>query len=230
MEKRNNIIKAWGKWLGELALIALVIFATRSVVADWNHVPSGSMKPSLLEGDMIFVDRLAYGLKIPFTTWHLREWEKPRRGEIVVFDSPADGRLLVKRVIAEPGDTVAMRNNVLYLNGRAVDYAPLEHNIIERLSKDEQNHHRFAREQLDDIQHPVMVAQGVTPQSNFGPITIPEDQYLMLGDNRDNSADSRIFGFVERKAILGRATHVILSWDRDNYYLPRSGRSFIRLQ
>ena len=90
-------------------MLALVMFSMRSSLADWYHVPTGSMKPTILEGDRVFVDKLAYDLKVPFTTWHLAEWSQPQRGDIVVFFSPKDGTRLVKRVIGLPGSRTLQR-------------------------------------------------------------------------------------------------------------------------
>src|SRR5690349_23095607 len=103
----------WGKEIRPLLLLALVLFSIRSSLADWSDVPSGSMKPTILEGDRIYVNKLAYDLKVPFTTWHIAEWGGPQRGEIVVFFSPKDGQRLVKRVVGLPGDTIELRNDVL---------------------------------------------------------------------------------------------------------------------
>ena len=86
-------------------------------MADWNDVPTGSMKPTILEGDRVFVNKLAYDLKVPFTTWHITEWSNPHCGDIVVFFSPKDGKRLVKRVIGLPGDTVELQNERLVING-----------------------------------------------------------------------------------------------------------------
>src|SRR5436189_3492651 len=102
--------------------IVLIVLSFRSSIADWNDVPTGSMKPTILEGDLVFVNKLAYDLKVPFTLWRLGEWSDPQRGDIVVFFSPKDGTRLVKRVIAGPGDTLEMKNNVLLLNGQRMDY------------------------------------------------------------------------------------------------------------
>jgi signal peptidase I len=103
--------------------LALVMFSIRSSLADWNDVPTGSMKPTILEGDRVFVNKLAYDLKVPFTTWHIAEWSNPQRGDIVVFFSPKDGTRLVKRVIGLPGDTVELLNEQLIINGQPVEYA-----------------------------------------------------------------------------------------------------------
>src|SRR3982074_1519688 len=103
----------WWHELCQTLLIALVLFSIRSSFADWNDVPSGSMKPTILEGDRVYVNKLAYDLKVPFTTIHLLTWAHPGRGDIVVFYSPYDGQRLVKRVIGLPGDTIELRNNNL---------------------------------------------------------------------------------------------------------------------
>jgi len=107
---RSRARHYWQKEIRPMLILALVLFCVRSSLADWNDVPTGSMKPTILEGDRVFVNKLAYGLKVPFTTWHLAEWANPKRGDIVVFFSPHDGTRLVKRVVALPGDVVELRN------------------------------------------------------------------------------------------------------------------------
>ena len=102
----------WREWIKPLGLAAIILFPLRSAVADWNWVPSGSMKPTILEGDLVFVNKLAYDLKVPFTLWRMARWDNPQRGDIVVFFSPKDGVRLVKRVIAVPGDVVEIRAEI----------------------------------------------------------------------------------------------------------------------
>lgn len=92
----------WKEWVKPFLVIALIVGSVRSAVADWNHVPTGSMKPTILEGDRVIVNKLAYDLKVPFTTWHLAEWGNPARGDIVVFFAPNDGTRMVKRVVGLP--------------------------------------------------------------------------------------------------------------------------------
>src|SRR5439155_8733076 len=119
---RRSVEYLWREWLRPAILIAAVIFPLKSAVADWNWVPSGSMKPTILEGDLVLVNKLAYDLKFPFTLWRLASWNKPRRGDIVVFFSPKDGTRLVKRVMAGPGDTIEIHGNVVTLNGEKMKY------------------------------------------------------------------------------------------------------------
>src|ERR1017187_2542931 len=124
----------WRQEIRPLMVLALVMFSVRSSLADWNDVPTGSMKPTILEGDRVFVNKLAYDLKVPFTTWHLAQWSNPQRGDIVVFYSPKDGMRLVKRVIGLPGDTVELRNEQLIINGQPVDYTAADPEMAAQLS------------------------------------------------------------------------------------------------
>ena len=119
---RSGIRQWWRKEIRPLLVLLLIGFSVRSSLADWNDVPTGSMKPTILEGDRVWVNKLAYDLKAPFTTWHLAEWGNPRRGDIVVFFSPYDGKRLVKRVVGLPGDTIELRSNTLIINGQPVEY------------------------------------------------------------------------------------------------------------
>src|SRR5262249_54811688 len=145
----------WVKEIRPLLVVALVVFSVRSSLADWNDVPSGSMKPTILVGDRVFVNKLAYDLKVPFTTWHLATWDHPERGDIVVFYSPHDGKRLVKRVAAIPGDTIELRNNRLSLNGSQVSYDPLPPEILRDLPAEEVANNSYAREELPGQAHAV---------------------------------------------------------------------------
>ncbi len=227
---KDRLIQLWREWIRPLAIIIIVCTSFRSAIADWNDVPTGSMKPTILEGDRILVNRLAYGLKVPYTTWHLLEWSQPKPGEIVVCYSPANGDRLVKRVVGVPGDVIEMRNNVLTINGEVLEYDRLEASLIDQIEKDEQYRYRFAAETLGEHKHATMITPNVRAPRSFQPIVVPEDQFFMMGDNRDNSADSRAFGFVERSQILGRSSRVALSFDPDCWYWPRWDRTLRELE
>lgn len=217
-------VKAFIKgWLYTILISLLIATTFKSVIADWNIVPTGSMKPTIVEGDRILVNKLAYDLKVPYTTWHLSTWDDPQRGEIVVFYSPKDGTRMVKRVVGVPGDRVAMRNNQLYINGEPVVYHPIND------SGQSESEAFVISEDLAGRHHPVMITPHIPAKRSFGPVTVPEDQYLLMGDNRDNSADSRYFGFVDRHLIVGRATAVVISLDGNDGYKPRWKRFFTRL-
>jgi signal peptidase I len=226
---KKRIAIFWRGWGWSILVAVLIATSFRSAIADWNDVPTGSMKPTILEGDRIFVNKLAYDLKVPYTTWHLAHWDDPKRGDIVVFFSPADGKRLVKRVVGLPGDKIAMWKNRLFINGEPLQYDTLDQEIIDQLAPEKQSQHLFFSEYLAEEAHPVMITPGYPSPHTFTTMTVPEGQYFMMGDNRDNSADSRFFGFVERRRIVGRATNVVLSLNYDNHYFPRWDRFWYRL-
>ena len=203
----------WLEWLRPLIVVALVLFSFRSAVADWNDVPSGSMRPTVLEGERVFVNRIAYDLKVPFTTWRIAQWSDPVRGDIVVCHSPADGRLLLKRVVGVPGDKIELKDNRLIVNGTAATYRDLS--IADRDGA-------VMRESIFNREH--LVALGDGRSSSYGPVVVEPQKYLLMGDNRDNSFDSRSFGFVSRVEILGRATRIVASVDPDRSFRPRFDR------
>ena len=217
----TKAITWWRREVRPFLLLALVLFSIRSSFADWNDVPTGSMQPSILVGDRIFVNKLAYDFKVPFTTWHITEWGQPSRGDIVVFYSPHDGQRLVKRVIGLPGDTVALRDNRLYLNGLEVKQETIGAGTT---AGDQAGSARLYLEFLPGQTHSIALIPGTMATRTFGPYRVPEDHFFMMGDNRDDSFDSRYFGPVKRNQILGRANAVVFSLDRKNYWLPRSDR------
>ena len=219
----------WRKEIRPLLILALILFSIRSSLADWNDVPSGSMRPTIIEGDRIWVNKLAYDLKVPFTTWHIAEWSNPQRGDIAVFFSPHDGKRLVKRVIGLPGDTIELRNNELVINGESVTYQPIAEELLRDIPEAQRAGRIFASEQLPGQTHSVAGNPTAPAPRNFVPIVVPQGEYFMMGDNRDDSFDSRFYGSVKREKIVGRATAVVLSLDKSNYWLPRWQRSFTSL-
>src|ERR1035437_6891855 len=143
----------WRQEIRPLLILALVMFSIRSSLADWNDVPTCSMKPTILEGDRVFVNKLAYDLKVPFTTWHITEWSNPQRGNIVVFFSPKDGKRLVKRVIGLPGDTVELRNERLVINGQTVEYASPDPEMAGQLFEAEAETSNFPKGKISAFSH-----------------------------------------------------------------------------
>ncbi|BBM03373.1 signal peptidase I [Microbulbifer sp. GL-2] len=215
---KNVIFKRWGANKSLLLFLALML-VFRSAVADWSDVPTGSMKPTIVEGDRIFVNKMAYDVRVPFTHASLYQVSNPSRGDIVVFDSEVSGKRLVKRIVGIPGDFVEMKNNSLIVNGQQLDYQFVSDNGM-TLDK---------RENLLGVKHLVRVSKHRTSFSSFNVGAIPSGYYLALGDNRDNSADSRVIGLIPRREIVGRTDSVVLSLSYDNYFIPRKGRFFKRL-
>jgi signal peptidase I len=185
------------------ALILALIIRTFCIQAF--KIPSGSMIPTLLIGDHLLVNKIIYGtpVDIPFTditVFYMPGFEKPQRGDIIVFKSPEDPtRDFIKRVVAVGGDTIQMINKKLYINGAYVNepYVQYTDNSI-RLGRFE-------------------------PRDYFGPYMVPKDKLFMMGDNRDNSSDSRYWGYVDVKQVKGKALIMYWSWDSDNNK-PRFGR------
>ncbi|MFZ6676028.1 signal peptidase I [Undibacterium sp. Xuan67W] len=198
----------------------------RSALADFYLVPSSSMYPTLVEGDRVICNRLAYDVKLPFTDVILSHVADPVRGDIVTFSSPEDGTRLVKRLIAVPGDVVEMHDEQLVINGVPSDYQEAFDNPANHLTprREYQGKQLVYQETLGTKQHGIIVMPERQAMRSFGPVTVPAGQYLMLGDNRDNSKDSRYIGFVKRELITGRVNRLLYSLDGDNYYLPRLER------
>lgn len=215
-------MKSWVRTNKSFLMFLCLIGIFRSAVAELNGIPSGSMRPNLLEGDVILVNRAAYNLKLPLTDVVLARLGDPARGDVVTFHSPKDGTRLVKRLIALPGDVVEMRNERLVINGKAADYA-VEETVREAVGSEKLDAVRLD-ETLAGRRHRIQLIPGVDAARTFGPITVPKDQYLFLGDNRDNSADSRFIGLVPRDLLIGRAERVLVSADYQGNWMPRTDR------
>ncbi|MBW7995633.1 MAG: signal peptidase I [Candidatus Glassbacteria bacterium] len=227
MESLN--LKEWVKSLG-LAFILFLLIRTFFVQAF--KIPTGSMENTLLVGDFLLVNKLAYGAttphRLPWLGVELPElripgYDSPQRGDIVVFEYPFDRSLdYVKRCVAVPGDTVEMRDKVLYINSVPQDepYAQYLDPTIYREGEDTFFSGNF-KWQYDYLcgregdYHPT--------RDNFGPLAVPEGQYFCMGDNRDHSSDSRYWGFVDRKLIEGTPVILYFSWD-SSQLIPRFDR------
>ena len=191
--KRRSIIREYV----EAALWALVItLFLRAFVIQAFRIPSESMLDTLLVGDQLFVNRFEYGPKIPFTHVRLPGLHPPRRGDVIVFQFPQDpGKDFIKRCIATGGDSVELREKQVYVNGR-------------RLAEPYAIH-------SDQAVRPA----GLDPRDNFGPMTVPPGELFMMGDNRDNSNDSRFWGGVALDYVKGRALLIYWSWDAARFRL-----------
>jgi len=223
--------KQWGEWRGVILFAAFVLTPVKSSLADWNWVPTGSMNPTIVEGDMVYVNKLAYDVRFPLTLKSMKHISDPERGDISVLFSPEDDVRLVKRVIGIPGDEIEMKNNILFINGEKLKYSELSSEHTKDLLVELRESSLFAQEHLGERKHAVMSIPGI--QSNkrsFGKVVVPEGHYFVMGDNRDLSKDSRFFGFAERKLFIGEATGVIVSFNKLDKYQPRFGRFFKSLE
>lgn len=211
-------------WVAPIAVAAAILFPLRAALADWYQVPTGSMRPTIVEGDRIFVSNLAFGLRVPLTSKWLARWEQPRRGDIVTFSSPADGQRLVKRVIGVPGDKISMSGDRLTINGEPIAYEVTNPEAVERVNGGFELPAVILSEGLPGRPHAVTLVPGVGSRRTFPDLVVPAGFFFVMGDNRDQSFDSRFFGFVRAEKIFGRASRVVISLDPSRYHLPRGDR------
>ncbi len=193
----KRTIWEYSKAIVTALLLALFI---RAYFIQAFKIPSGSMIPTLVVGDHILVNKFIYGTKIPFSDKRILELKKPSRGDIIVFKYPEDPeRDFIKRVIAVEGDVIELKDKIVYVNGEPVVEQYIQHtdNAIR--------------------------SSGVEPRDNLGPKVIPKDKFFMMGDNRDQSYDSRYWGFVDIKEVRGKALIIYWSWDGSKH-LPRFTR------
>ncbi len=177
----------------EAILIAILIaFFIRTFIVQAFKIPSGSMKPTLQIGDHILVNKFIYGVKIPLLRTTLIPVTEPKRGDIVVFIYPEDrSKDFIKRLIGVAGDTVEIRNKKIFLNGKPYED---RHGVY-----------------TDDV----IIPAALQKRDNFGPVTVPPDKIFVMGDNRDQSYDSRFFGFVDLKDVMGKAMIIYWSWNSE---------------
>lgn len=175
------------KEYAEALIVALILaFFIRSFVVQAFKIPSGSMLQTLQIGDHLLVSKFAYGVKVPFTNIMVFEREGPRHGDVIVFEFPEDpSKDFIKRVIGLPGDVIEVREKQVFRNGVLLEETYVQH---------------------------VDSSKTVPRRDNFGPVMVPENKYFVMGDNRDESYDSRFWGFVERKTIAGKAFILYWSW------------------
>ncbi|TNF33560.1 MAG: signal peptidase I [Gammaproteobacteria bacterium] len=182
--------------------VLLIVLVLRSFLVEPFQIPSSSMEPTLEIGDYILVNKFTYGVRLPVLGTKVIEMGEPARGDVMVFFPPNDHRYFIKRVIGLPGDTIEYRNKVLYINGRQATQT-LQMALRTEI---------LATEQLGDVSHTIR-KYPARLADNFA-VTVPEGHYFMMGDNRDNSSDSRVWGFVPESNIVGRAFAVWMHWER----------------
>lgn len=200
--RAKSVLREYTEAIVIAILLALVI---RAFVVQAFKIPSGSMKPTLLIGDHILVNKFIYGIKVPFTNYELIHISNPKRGDIVVFEYPVDpSKDFIKRVIGLPGDKVRVENKVVYVNDQALSEP-------------------FAVQSDDKI-----LPAGVSPRDNMGPLLVPPNSLFVMGDNRDESYDSRFWKFVNMDALKGKAFVIYWSWNSEGRLTLNPNESYVR--
>ncbi len=195
--RSKGILREYAEAIFIAVLLALFI---RAFVVQAYKIPSGSMKPTLLIGDHILVNKFIYGVRMPFTNKVLIPISNPKRGDIIVFKFPMDPKKdFIKRVIGIPGDKIKIVNKVVYVNGHKLKEPYIQHTS------------------------PQIIPAGLGPRDNFGPITVPPHSLFVMGDNRDESYDSRWWKFVDYSELRGKAFIIYWSWDSEKF-TPRWSR------
>jgi signal peptidase I len=219
MQKKKSFYKEWVEPFLIAAVVALFI---RQFVVEAFKIPSGSMIPTLTIGDHLLVNKFVYGPRIPFTDSRIFTWREPKRGDIIVFKYPEnETKNFIKRVVGLPGDKIEIKNGKLFINDQPVpvtDEGVYEGGSGEGMNSPYYPKPRLLQEQLGAVKHQILYLHDQSGY-NFGPVLVPKDSVFVMGDNRDNSQDSRVWGFVRENKILGKALVIYWSWDGDDRWL-----------
>ncbi len=218
MQKRKSFYK---EWIEPFLIAAVVALFIRQFIVEAFKIPSGSMIPTLRIGDHLLVNKFIYGPRIPFTDARIFTWKEPKRGDIIVFKYPEnESKNFIKRVIGLPGDKIEIKNGTLFINDQ-----PVKVTEEGRSDGGEQGFGspyypkpELLEEQLGTVRHQIQYLHNQTGY-NYGPILVPKDSVFVMGDNRDNSQDSRVWGFVRYNKILGKALVIYWSWDGDGRWV-----------
>lgn len=206
--------------------VLLVVVLLRSFLVEPFRIPSGSMKPNLLEGDFILVNRYIYGLRLPVFGTKFLSISSPQRGDVVVFHAPFDlSQDFIKRVVGVPGDIIEYRHKSLYVNGKeqSKDFLGVDYDV--ELDGESWTVNKSI-EHLGEVDHAIFI-RPTREGGELGPIVVPDGHYFVMGDNRDNSKDSRYWGFVPDELLVGKAFFIWMSWDHTDKSLrfSRIGQS-----
>ena len=206
--------------------VIFIVLLLRSFVVEPFRIPSNSMMPTLLTGDFILVNKFAYGLRLPVINTKIIPIGEPQRGDVVVFKFPVDGKTdYIKRVVGVPGDEVYYRDKTVFINGQPQGQVPVGRYLGEA-SGAGMTGAREAVETLAGVEHRTLVRAGLPdlpPGCRVlaeGPVKVPPDQYFVMGDNRDNSNDSRCWGFVPEDNLVGKAFAIWMHWDGERDTFP----------
>ncbi|MDA8098380.1 MAG: signal peptidase I [Nitrospiraceae bacterium] len=212
------------EWIEPFLIAAVIALFIRQFVVEAFKIPSGSMIPTLAVGDHLLVNKFVYGPRIPFVDSRIFSWYLPKRGDIIVFRYPGDeDKNFIKRIIGLPGDKIQIVNGTLMINDEPVRITPSSPPADASVEQGQSGTPRFYREQLGTVSHEIQYLYDQA-QRNDGPWLVPPESVFVMGDNRDNSQDSRVWGFVKFDKILGKALIIYWSWDGEQGRLLRWNR------
>jgi signal peptidase I len=201
------------EWAKSFTIAIILFLFVRTFLVEAFKIPSGSMEKTLLVGDFLLVNKMVYGAEVPFTGKHLPAIRHPRRGDVIVFQWPLDHtKNFVKRLVGVPGDTLEMRGGELFLNGVQQQERYVSHSEPEM----DPTSVEFEWQKKYLVQSAQAATVATPSRNNWGPLVVPKDEYFVLGDNRDNSLDSRYWQFVPDSLIRGRPMFVYYSYDPDS--------------
>lgn len=192
--------------------VLLIVLLLRSFLVEPFRIPSGSMIPTLLVGDFILVNKFAYGIRLPVLNTKVIPIGEPHRGDVVVFRYPENPSLdYIKRIVGLPGDTIAYYDKTVYVNGK-----PVPQQVAGGYGKGPgHDMYSLRLEKLGKVEHPILL-NTAAPNINMSPVTVPKGMYFAMGDNRDNSRDSRSWGFVPEENLVGEAFLIWMNWDSED--------------
>lgn len=203
---QDEPVPGWIEYSGSFFPVLLLVFVLRSFLFEPFQIPSGSMIPTLKVGDFILVNKFTYGLRLPVIGTKIVSINDPKRGDVMVFFPPDDDRYFIKRVIGLPGDEIRLRDNMLYINGLLADQKSLPESA-------EDSRFELVSEDLNGLVHSVQKNKVAGPLGKNYTLTVPDNHYFMMGDNRDNSSDSRVWGPVPEENIVGKAVLIWMHWE-----------------
>ena len=213
LNQPRSRLRMFVDWAKSLVVAIVLFLVIRTFLVEAFKIPTGSMERTLLVGDFLLVNKAVYGAEIPFTSAHFPPLARPRRGDIVVFEWPKDpSKNFVKRLIGLPGDTLEMREGLVQLNGRSLDEQYVDHTA----PGEDPSGEDFEWQRNHLVKQAAARGAPYHPsRNNWGPLVVPERSYFVLGDNRDNSYDSRYWGFVPDSLVKGQPFVVYYSYARD---------------
>ncbi|RUO29564.1 signal peptidase I [Aliidiomarina soli] len=207
MNKVKSVVKGYKSFL----LVIFLMLFFRTAYADWSHVPTSSMEPTILPGDVIWIDKTSFGPSLPYFNKRLFTWDQPERGDIITFIPPHEDVLYVKRVMGVPGDSLYIEDNTIYINNHRLEQS-VTHSTDDII---------LGTETLFEAEHAFKVIKGRSFPPSGRRVVVPDGKLFVMGDYRNNSVDSRAWGFVDENRVMGKVSSVAVSFSGERERLAR---------